>query len=110
MSTNSKQDSQNSNSGFDNFKKVAFNKNTIVAISAAVVVLVVALILVIGSILYSTGRAQLRYSRANAFEKEVLRLTNLERENYDLPPLEWNNILGGAARFHSRDMYRTTTL
>jgi uncharacterized protein YkwD len=37
-------------------------------------------------------------------EQEVFRLTNIERENYGLPPLIWSDELGRAARSHSEDM------
>ena len=40
----------------------------------------------------------------SAFELEVLRLTNIERANYGLHPLQWNNNLGTAARSFSQRM------
>jgi len=40
----------------------------------------------------------------NNFEREVFRLTNIERVNYGLPRLIWCNILATAARTHSFDM------
>jgi len=40
----------------------------------------------------------------SAFEREVLRLVNIERANYGLSPVQWNNILGTVARAHSIDM------
>ena len=41
---------------------------------------------------------------ANAFELEVVRLINIERENYNLNPLAINPNLMMAARFHSQEM------
>jgi uncharacterized protein YkwD len=41
-----------------------------------------------------------------SFEQEVLRLTNTERANHGLRPLEWDSRLGSAARSHSADMAR----
>jgi len=40
----------------------------------------------------------------NEFEREVLRLTNIERARYDLPPLVFNYTLARAARFKSQGM------
>ena len=40
----------------------------------------------------------------NEFEREVLRLTNIERARYDLPPLVFNDTLARAARFKSQGM------
>lgn len=37
-------------------------------------------------------------------EKEILRLTNLERKKKGLNPLEWDDALGYAARYHAKDM------
>ena len=45
-------------------------------------------------------------SNANAFEWSVFQLTNVERENRGVPPLQWDNILGAAARAHTEDMVR----
>jgi uncharacterized protein YkwD len=39
-----------------------------------------------------------------AFEKEVLRLTNIERAKAGLPNLTWNADLARAARYHAADM------
>ena len=38
------------------------------------------------------------------FEREIFRLTNIERANYGLQPLVWDNRLASAARAHSTDM------
>ncbi|MEM7179544.1 MAG: CAP domain-containing protein [Spirochaetota bacterium] len=37
-------------------------------------------------------------------EKEVLRLTNIERRKVGAPPLKWDNNLARAARYHAADM------
>ena len=47
---------------------------------------------------------------ANEFEWRVFQLTNVERENHGVPPLQWNNILGAAARAHTEDMVRNNFL
>lgn len=42
--------------------------------------------------------------RANAFEAEVFRLTNIERTSRGLPPLHWHTGLGQVSHNFSRDM------
>ena len=47
------------------------------------------------------------YSRdeiLDKWEREILRLTNIERQNHGAPPVVWNDTLGRAARGHSRDL------
>jgi uncharacterized protein YkwD len=41
---------------------------------------------------------------ASEFEREVFRLTNIEREKEGLSPLRWNDTLASVARAHSADM------
>jgi uncharacterized protein YkwD len=41
---------------------------------------------------------------ASAFEQEVLKLTNIERANYGLAPLQWHEVLGKLSRAYSADM------
>ena len=43
---------------------------------------------------------------ANNFERRVFELTNVERAKHGVPPLQWDNKLGAAARAHSEDMAR----
>ena len=40
----------------------------------------------------------------HSFERQVFDLTNIERENYGLPPLIWHNTLAIAARDHAIDL------
>lgn len=40
----------------------------------------------------------------SSFEKEVLRLTNLERKERGLKTLQWDETLAFAARYHAKDM------
>jgi len=47
---------------------------------------------------------------ANTFEWRVFLLTNVERENRGIPPLQWSNLLGAAARAHTEDMVRNNFL
>jgi len=42
--------------------------------------------------------------RSEAFELEVIRLTNVERTSRSLPPLQRNSDLTDAARAHNQDM------
>jgi len=46
----------------------------------------------------------------NAFEIEVLNITNEMRAEHDLPPLIWNRTLGNAARQHSLDMQENNNM
>ena len=59
----------------------------------------------LSSVLFAQTAAEIE-----AFEREVLRLTNIERANQGLPALEWDSRLGAAARKHSQDMARTNNL
>ena len=49
-------------------------------------------------------------TNANEFEQRVFELTNIERGNHGLPPLQWDNRLGTAARLHSQDMTRNRVM
>jgi len=42
----------------------------------------------------------------NPLEWRVFLLTNIERESRGVPPLQWDDILGSAARAHCEDMVR----
>ncbi|MCT4563143.1 MAG: SafA/ExsA family spore coat assembly protein [Maledivibacter sp.] len=44
------------------------------------------------------------FSTVKAIEKEVVRLTNIQRQNYGLPPLKHNWQLSRVARYKSDDM------
>ncbi len=50
-----------------------------------------------------TGEERIK-SIQSEFESEVLRLTNNEREKMGLKPLEWDETLAYAARYHAKDM------
>jgi uncharacterized protein YkwD len=50
-----------------------------------------------------TGEERIE-SIQNNFEKQVLLLTNVEREKRGLKPLEWDGTLAYAARYHAKDM------
>jgi len=50
-----------------------------------------------------TGKERVKSVNAH-FEKEVLRLTNLERKKRGLKPLKLNQSLAYSARYHAKDM------
>ena len=50
------------------------------------------------------------FRTGNEFEREVLRLTNIERRNHDLPTLSWAGDVARVAREHSWDMMRTNNM
>ena len=50
-----------------------------------------------------TGKERVTSSNSS-FEKEVLSLVNKERKKRKMKPLEWNNQLAYAARYHAKDM------
>ena len=51
----------------------------------------------------ATGKERVRPVNAN-FEKEILRLVNVERKKRGLNPLTWNENMARAARYHAADM------
>ena len=58
----------------------------------------------------SPAQAVPESSAANQFEWRVFLLTNIERESRGIPPLQWDNRLGAAARAHTEDMVRNNFL
>ncbi len=53
-----------------------------------------------------TGITDLRADILLEVEKEIFRLTNIEREKVGAEPVIWNDTLASAARKHSIDMYK----